>query len=643
MNYRELGYVRVAAVAPKVTIADPAANARAMIDALATLAPARPQVVLFPELAITGYACEDLFATRTLLDGAAAALSELTRHTEDTVVIVGLPWQLTDGRLLNCAAVIANGKLAGLVPKTAHPNYGEFYDQRWFATGAGINRQAHHDSLGAFPIATDQLFDCGDFLFGVEVCEDLWTPEPPSVRHCLAGADVIFNLSASNELVAKADYRRELVTSTSARAICGYVYASAAATESTKDVVFGGHMLVAEDGAIIAESDRFALETTTLIAELDVDKLRHDRAQNTTFAGAARPEGYTSVEVSVKQLPVGELHRQYPKHPFVPTDETVFNARAREILDIQSTGLARRVLASGADNLVIGVSGGLDSTLAFLVCLETLAKLDRDTSALHALTMPGPGTTAKTRRAALELGAATGVAVTEVPIDKAVAGHLEDLSHEARDDVVFENAQARERTQILFNYANKHSGIVVGTGDLSELALGWCTFNADQMSNYNVNASVPKTMIAYLVRWYANHKADLALASVLGGVLATPISPELLPVEGEEITQRTEDIIGPFELHDFFLYHYARNGFTPVKIFHLACVAFSKYAPSEVQKWLRLFFTRFFSQQFKRTTLPPGPKVGSVSLSPRGDWRMPDEASAAAMLKEIDTINGKAS
>ena len=643
MNYRELGYVRVAAVAPKVTIANPAANARSIVDAMTTVAPACPQVILFPELAITGYACEDLFASRTLIDGAAAALREVASHTADTVVIVGLPWQLTDGRLLNCAAILAGGAVLGLVPKTAHPNYGEFYDQRWFVSGAGVERQAHHPALGTFPITANQLFDCGDFQFAVEVCEDLWSPEPPSVRHCLAGADLIFNLSASNELVAKADYRRELLTSTSARAICGYVYASAAATESTKDVVFGGHMLAVENGIIIEESERFSLDTTTILAELDVDKLRHDRAQNTTFAGAQRPAGYATVSVNVTRLPLDTLGRSYPRHPFVPTDETIFNARAREIMDIQSTGLARRVIASGADNLVIGVSGGLDSTLAFLVCLETLAKLDREPTALHALTMPGPGTTATTRRAALELGAATGVAVNEVPIDEAVAQHLRDLAHKDTDDTVFENAQARERTQILFNYANKHAGIVVGTGDLSELALGWCTFNADQMSNYNVNASVPKTMIAYLVRWYANHKADLALASVLNGVLATPISPELLPVEGDEITQRTEDIIGPFELHDFFLYHYARNGFTPVKIFHLASLAFDNYDASEIQRWLRLFFTRFFSQQFKRTTLPPGPKVGSVSLSPRGDWRMPDEATATAMIEELDTINGKAS
>jgi NAD+ synthase (glutamine-hydrolysing) len=485
------------------------------------------------------------------------------------------------------------------------------------------------------------LFQIGESRFAIEICEDLWAPDPIGNRHALAGADLILNPSASTDLIGKADYRRDLVRMTSGQRICGYLFASCGPTESTKDVVFGGHLIAAENGQLLGESGRFALDGNRLVADFDREKLRHDRAINNTFAAAVRPQNYACIDTGVTPAPIATLTRSYPRHPFVPDDEHEFAARAQEILSIQATGLARRQMAARSETLVIGLSGGLDSTLAFLVCLDALAKRDRPSATLHALTMPGPGTSAGTLASARALAKAGGATFVEIPIDAAVKQHLADLDHPSnRHDVVFENAQARERTQLLFNYANKVGGIVVGTGDLSELALGWCTFNADQMANYNVNASVPKTMIAYLVRWYARHRSPNNLAKVLESVLKTPISPELLP-PGDDgaISQATESIIGPYELHDFFLYHYLRNGFAPAKIYSLACASFAGAYPNDtVKRWMKLFFGRFFSQQFKRTTLPPGPKVGTVSLSPRGDWRMPDEATADALIAGIDAL-----
>jgi NAD+ synthase (glutamine-hydrolysing) len=546
--------------------------------------------------------------------------------------VVGLPWRVPDGRLLNCAAVLHNGRVHGLVPKVVHPNYGEFYDDRWFSPGGDV-------SDGDPLVDHRQLFGIGGAMFAIEICEDLWSPEPPGIRHCLAGADLVLNLSASNELVAKADYRRELVRMASARGICGYLYAGAGPTESTKDVVYGGHLMAAENGQILAESDRFCLDPVTLVADLDLARLRHDRLQNTTVRNSRRPTGYNRVKVTETVVAIDTLQRAIDPHPFVPEDEALFDARAQEILDIQATGLARRVMASGSERLVIGLSGGLDSTLAFLVCLDAIDKLGRPAARIEALTMPGPGTSEHTLGSARALAAAVQVEIREIPIGAAVTQHLKDLRHDDRGDIVFENTQARERTQILFDYANKVGAIVVGTGDLSELALGWCTYNADHMSSYNVNASVPKTMVAYLVRWYGRHRASGQLARVLTRVLDTPISPELLAPDRDGISQETESIIGPYELHDFFLYHFVRTGAGVEKIFALACLAFREaYSAEDIQKWLRVFFTRFFTQQFKRTVLPPGPKVGTVSLSPRGDWRMPDEAGFQSYLATIDTL-----
>jgi NAD+ synthase (glutamine-hydrolysing) len=640
-DFRTFGFIRTAAVAPALVLADPAANATRIAEAVAALAGERVSLILFPELALTGYSCEDLFFTAALHRACWRALADLAACTArfPVALVVGAPWQTRDGRLLNAAVVLAGGRVRGVVPKTHQPNYGEFYERRWFVSGADVDETVEHPALGQFRVRRDQLFTVGSTRFAVELCEDLWAPETPGIRHCLAGADLILNPSASNELVAKADYRRDLVRMTSARGLCGYLYASSGALESTKDVVFGGHLLAAENGQPLGDSPRFGFATETLVAEFDIERLRHDRLQNTTFGNTGRPPAYPVTTCLEAPPALPTLLRPVDPQPFVPRDERQFDARAAEILAIQSTGLARRMLGANTRSLVIGVSGGLDSTLAFLVCLDALGRLDAPLAGLHAVTMPGPGTTGHTRGSAHQLCEAAGVAVTEISIEAAVKQHLADLEHTTRNDIVFENAQARERTQILFNYANKVGGLVVGTGDLSELALGWCTYNADHMASYNVNASVPKTMMAYLVRWYAQHRANPALATVLERVLATPISPELLEPEPGRTVQATEAIVGPYELHDFFLFHFLRNGAGPEKIHALARLAFAgRYDGTTVLHWLRVFFQRFFTQQFKRTTLPPGPKVGSVSLSPRGDWRMPDEASVAGLLATIDAL-----
>jgi NAD+ synthase (glutamine-hydrolysing) len=640
VNFSHLGFLRVAAHSPRVTIGDPMANVRTILELIEDSDERGISIALFPELAISGYSAEDLFFSESLIANTVRALETLCQSAKAPMLVVGAPWRLADGRLLNCAVVIADGAVRGMVPKSMHPNYAEFYDLRWFAGGANVNETVSHPTLGQFAIRTDQLFALSDHLIGIEVCEDLWAPEAPGTKASLAGASILLNLSASNELIAKADYRRDLVRMASAKALCAYVYSSAGSTESTKDVVYGGHCLVTENGQLLAESDRFNLESHMIVADVDTARLTHDRMQNITFGQAPRPESYRIVRLAAPIPALPKLERDFPAHPFVPDDEHEFAARAQEILSIQATGLARRMLAARSETLVIGLSGGLDSTLAFLVCLDALAKLELPPKAVHAITMPGPGTTARTKGNAHALAEAADVELREIPIEAAVTQHLADLEHEGDHDIVYENAQARERTQILFNYANKVGGIVVGTGDLSELALGWCTYNADHMASYNVNASVPKTMMAYLVRWYAAHRASDDLARVLGHVLETPISPELIPPEEGEISQKTESIIGPYELHDFFLYHFLRTGASPTKIYELARTSFAgDYSGEEIKKWLTVFFQRFMSQQFKRTTLPPGPKVGTVSLSPRGDWRMPDEASAGAYLREIEELD----
>ncbi len=640
-RYDSLGFIRCTAHSPALNIADPAANAARIVELLRGDAADEVAIALFPELCITGYTAEDLFFSSTLRQSALAALRVVADATATlrTVAVVGAPFATADGRLLNCAFVIAGGRIRGAVPKQHLPNYGEFYEHRWFTSGFGIELPINDAMLGQFQLGARQLFAVGDTRFAIEMCEDLWAPVAPGGQHALAGADLLCNPSASNELVAKADYRRDLVRMTSAQRVCGYLYASSAASESTKDLVFGGHLLAAENGTQLGESARFSFADQSLQVEFDIERLRHDRMQFTTFAHAPRPSPYPVVDVAPRSALTG-ITRRYAAAPFVPQDEHLLAARAEEILAIQSTGLARRLRAVRSPKMILGLSGGLDSTLALLVCLEAANRLREPHTAIHAITMPGPATSEHTLASARTLAGAAGVQLREVDIRAAVTQHFADIGHDSsRFDITYENTQARERTQVLFDIANQQGGIVVGTGDLSELALGWCTFNADHMASYNVNASVPKTLIAYLVRWYARHRADTALAAVLQRVLDTPISPELVPSQDASIAQRTEDLVGPYRLHDFFLYHFLRYGSSPTKIDALAALAFAEeFDRATIRHWLKLFFTRFFSQQFKRTTLPPGPKVGSLSLSPRGDWRMPDEASAAAWLAEIEAL-----
>jgi len=640
VDLADFGFVRAAAAAPALALGDPITNAQRIADHLRQLAAQDVSIALFPELCLTGYTCEDLFFSSGLHRAVRQALLTIAEAADELVAIVGAPWRAPDGRLFNAAVVLAGGRIRGVVPKQVQPNYGEFYECRWFASGTGVDQTVDDPEFGQFRIACNQLFRAGAIQFAIEICEDLWSPHPPGIDHCLAGAELILNPSASPEHVAKADFRRSLVHMASARGIGGYLYAGCGPMESTKDVVYGGHLLAFENGKALGESDRFSFDAQMLITEFDVERLHHDRMQNTTFGHCPRKLEYHRIAVLDASPKLATLTRPVEQHPFVPGDEARFEARALEIMRIQATGLARRVLASGADALVLGLSGGLDSTLAFLVCLEALEKLQRSPDQLHALTLPGPATGDHTLTSARQLAEAGGVKLKEISIRAAVAQHLEDLDHEGRDDVVFENAQARERTQVLFNYGNQVNGIVVGTGSLSELALGWCTYNADHMASYNVNAGVPKTLVRYLVRWYAANRAGEALSSVLNRVLETPVSPELLPAEEGRIAQHTEQIIGPYELHDFFLFHLMRNGARPAKIYYLACWAFEgQYEPAEIHRWLLTFVRRFFSQQFKRTTLPAGPKVGTITLSPRGDWRMPDEASSAGLVTELEALD----
>ena len=634
MSYEKYGFVRVAAIAPHITLANPSLNAKRLLEKYEILSASGCSVVLSPELSITGYTCEDLFLTDDLLSQAEQALALLARKTSETRLVVGAPLRLMDGRLVNAAVVLGHGKILGAVPKVAIPNHEEFYEARWFASGDDVESEL---SIGgnSFRVSIKQIFRVSETCFAVEVCEDLWMPQPPSAQHALHGATIILNPSASPEQVAKSEYRRDLVRMQSGACIAAYVYASSGNSESTKDVVYGGHLIAAENAVILGESSRFQSDAT-LISDIDWQRLRHERTANSNFRVRSRDDSYRIVGEQTA-CSIRRLQRKPSARPFVPDDVATLNARASEILDIQINGLVKRIKTAGCEKLVLGLSGGVDSTLAFLVCLETCLRLARDFSCIHAVTMPGPGTSAHTLESVQALVDATDVQVQRISICDAVKNHLDEIEHDEDSDVTFENAQARERTQILFDLANKHNGIVVGTGDLSELALGWCTFNADHMSSYNVNVSVPKSLIEYLVLWYASHRANDALREALKRVLETPISPELLPSSDGEIQQKTEDLIGPFELHDFFLYHFLRTGAGVEKINAMAKLAFTgKYESGEIRKWLYVFFERFYRFQFKRTTLPPGPKCGTVSLSPRGDWRMPDEADWTEIKKRLE-------
>lgn len=640
------GFLRVAACVPEVRVADCDYNAVRLQEQMIQANSKGVQIIVFPELCITGYTCQDLFSQQLLLEEAQSALVRLLDFSQnvDVISIVGLP--LThNGTLLNCAAVISKGKLLGLVPKTYLPNYGEFYEQRWF-TSADAVRPTQVILCGqSVPLASDLIFEADDFSFGIEICEDLWATTPPSATRTLQGADIIFNLSASNEAVGKSDYVRKLIEVRSATSLCGYIYAGAGFGESTQDMVFGGHSYIAENGTMLAEGSGFALQGQLLVSEIDVQLLRAERRRNTTFAHSAQstPSPYARVELAGDEIAMQgtTLTRHISPTPFIPQGEAL-EARCQEVLFIQAQGLAKRLLHTRAEHVVLGVSGGLDSTLALLVCAYAFNLINKDRKGIIGVTMPGFGTTDHTYNNAIALMDSLGVHRMEVDIKAACLQHFEDIGHNPdQHDVTYENAQARERTQILMDLANKYNGFVIGTGDLSELALGWATYNGDHMSMYGVNASVPKTLIRHLILWVAQHESNPTTQATLRSIADTPISPELLPATPEgEIAQITEDLVGPYELHDFFIYYTLRYGFRPQKVFMLAQRAFAEhaYTADTIKHWLTTFYRRFFAQQFKRSCMPDGPKVGSVSLSPRGDWRMPSDAESALWLKECEAL-----
>ena len=600
------------------------------------------KVLCLPELCLTGYTCGDLFLQDTLLCGAEEGLQTILEATRnlDMVTVLGLPVRCKwDNKLYNCAAVIQSGEILGLVPKTYLPNYGEFYEQRWFASGAGVETSV--DLCGeTVDMDAAGLFACEtvpNLVLGVEICEDLWATEPPSARLARGGATVILNLSASNELVGKSGYRRNLVVGQSGRLVCGYVYADAGEGESTTDLVFTGHNMIAENGALLAER-RFATGLT--ISEIDVDRLAYERRRMTTFNGQRQADLWRASF----SLPLEEtrLTRAVSPAPFVPADAEDRAERCNEILKIAALGLKKRLEHTGARTAVVGLSGGLDSTLAILITAVAMKLLDRPASDIIAVTMPCFGTTDRTRDNAVELAERLGATLKRIDIGSAVKVHFKDIGQSMEDhSVTFENGQARERTQVLMDIANQNGGLVIGTGDLSELALGWATYNGDHMSMYGVNAGIPKTLVRHLVAFVSDDKGseDPRLSAVLDDILDTPVSPELLPAIEGKISQKTEDLVGPYELHDFFLYYAIRWGFPPRKVFRLAEHALGRtYDRATILKWLNSFYRRFFTQQFKRSCLPDGPKVGSVTLSPRGDWRMPSDAVAALWLEELEGL-----
>ena len=631
------GFVKVAAVTPKLKVADTVYNGKIIREYMRETWEAGAKVVVFPELCVTGYTCGDLFLQEKLLKSAAEELMELAACSSayDAIYFVGLPY-VVNGKLYNVAAAISGGEVLGMVPKTWLPNYNEFYEMRHFTSGAELDTEIALPNGDVVSVSTDLIFVCKEMpklTIGVELCEDLWAPNPPSIRHALAGANVIVNLSASDEITGKAHYRRELVDGQSARLVCGYIYASAGDGESTQDVVYSGHDIIAENGHLLAEK-RFS--NGVCEAELDVERIEADRRRMTTFV---TEDTHMRISFSLRVAET-QLTRYVDRAPFVPGNAAERDARCDEILMIQALGLKKRLEHTGSQTAVIGISGGLDSTLALLVTVKAFDLLGRDRRGIVAVTMPGFGTTDRTYDNAVKLIRCLGAEFVEVDIKNAVNVHFADIGQDASvHDVTYENGQARERTQILMDLANKRNGMVIGTGDLSELALGWATYNGDHMSMYAVNASVPKTLVRHLVRYYADTCGDTLLQDTLMDVLDTPVSPELLPPEDGKISQKTEDLVGPYELHDFFLYHMLRFGSAPAKIYRLAKIAFADvYDDAFIMKWLKTFYRRFFAQQFKRSCLPDGPKVGTVAVSPRGDLRMPSDACATIWMQELEEL-----
>ncbi|WP_422444063.1 NAD(+) synthase [Thermoanaerobacterium sp. DL9XJH110] len=646
------GFVKVAAASPRLKVANPEYNISQIYNIMNEADKRGAAIIVFPELCVTGYTCGDLFHQKFLLNKSMEALKTLAEKSKELAVLslVGMPL-FVEGKLYNCAVAIQRGKLIGIVPKINIPNYKEYYEKRWFSSGYEAGRSLKEVCLfdkkvpfGNIIFKSKEL----NFSLGIEICEDLWAPIPPSSYLILNGADIIANLSASNELVAKSEYRRQLISQQSARGICAYLYASAGVHESTTDVVFGGECIICENGIILETSRRFSRENEVIYSDIDIERLNAERRLNKSFADNvdfySKHAEYHLVELEYNRdyyVTRDNFDRKVDKNPFVPKDSSTMTERCQEIFNIQVAGLAKRLEHTGMKNAVIGVSGGLDSTLALLVTRKTFDLLGIPSKNIMAVTMPGFGTTDETYNNAMELMRSLNVTIKEIDIKEACLRHFKDIEHDTNiHDVTYENTQARERTQILMDLANKVNGLVVGTGDLSELALGWCTYNGDHMSMYAVNAGVPKTLVKFLVEWVANNEMSGDSRIILKKILDTPISPELLPPDKPgKINQKTEDIIGPYELHDFFLYHTVRFGSEPGKVLFLAEKAFAgEYSTADIKKWLKVFYRRFFTQQFKRSCLPDGPKVGSVSLSPRGDWRMPSDADGSLWIREIDDV-----
>ncbi len=641
MNY---GYIKVASAIPSVKVGDCQFNLQEIEQMIARAEGQGVEVIVFPELSITGYTCQDLFRQQLLLDVAEQSVLMLLDFTRqlDIIVIVGAPVQV-GMILLNCAVVIQKGEILAIIPKTYLPNYSEFYEKRWFASSQDLHpTEILYAGSKTMVTAQPTIFRTyTGATFGVELCEDVWAPEPPSTFLTLAGADIIFNLSASDELIGKHAYLQQLLSQQSARTMSGYVYSGSGFGESTQDVVYGGNALIYENGKCIAESERFSFEPQMVVSQIDYEKLRAERRNNTTFVNAQRRVEQGNVRFidchSISQDDF-TLMRNISPTPFIPEQENMKDA-CEEIFNIQIAGLAKRLVHTNCRTVVVGISGGLDSTLALLVCVRTFDKLKLPRTGIIGVTMPGFGTTDRTYTNAMALMKSLGVTIKEVSIKKSCIQHFEDIEHDISvHDVTYENGQARERTQILMDLSNKYNGMVIGTGDLSELALGWATYNGDHMSMYGVNVSIPKTLICYLVQYVAESGIDADSRATLTDIIDTPISPELIPADEQgNIAQKTEDLVGPYILHDFFLYYMLRCGFRPSKIYMLACHAFmGEFDEETIKKWLRVFLRRFFAQQFKRSCLPDGPKVGSVSLSPRGDWRMPSDACSTLWVKEVD-------
>ncbi len=638
------GYITVASAIPSVRVADTDYNAGQILQMSREAAGQNAEIIVFPELSITGYSCQDLFFQDTLLYRAEKSVEWLAGQTGDldAVIVVGCPVRIGSG-ICNCAVVLWHGEIKGIVAKTHLPNYSEFYEKRWFTPLAPGS--IHEISFAGRDITVQEsprLFKTKHGVtFGIEICEDLWAPNPRSTDLVLSGAEIVLNLSASDELIGKHQYLKSLLAQQSARTMSGYVYSSCGFGESTQDVVYAGNAFIYENGELVSEAKRFALEPQLLINQIDVEKLRAERRKNTTFKYGSVSNPCVLGECGDSQPAEFKLLRTVNPHPFVPFDNDMNNS-CEDIFSIQVCGLAKRLMHTGCRNVVLGISGGLDSTLALLVCVKTFDKLQWNRKGIHGITMPGFGTTDRTYNNAMSLMQSLGVSIREISISESVKRHFADIGHDINvHDVTYENSQARERTQILMDLSNQLGGLVIGTGDLSELALGWATYNGDHMSMYGVNVSIPKTLIRHLVSYVASTGVDEKSRATLLDIIDTPISPELIPAdENGNIKQKTEDLVGPYELHDFFLYHFMRFGFRPSKIFMLARAAFKAdvYDDATIKHWLKTFFRRFFTQQFKRSCLPDGPKVGSVSLSPRGDWRMPSDAAFALWMDECDNL-----